>query len=165
MVSPAGWVACYGKSLLGRWMFRFDDDDTAFFTILDNLFPDEAMAMDPFAVRIVQQVESIWATFLYYQETGTPFETSFHESLRRKMAFQYGYRALRAHRSSIRNSRSGPYLIYPVFTGSYGCDANSSVVNRTCQVRPIIFMQTNLSSFMFFAQILINYSRLKCCIL
>jgi len=65
-------------------MFRFDDDDAALFAILDKLFFDQAMSMDPCAVRIIQQIESIWATFLYDQETGIPFETSFHESLRLK---------------------------------------------------------------------------------
>lgn len=70
------------KSLLGRWMFRFDDDDVALLAILGDPFLDDAVSMDPFAVRIIQQVKSIWSTFLYYQETGIPLKSSFHESLR-----------------------------------------------------------------------------------
>jgi hypothetical protein len=63
-------------------MFRLDYDDAALLAILDDPFLDDAMSMDPFVVRIIQQVKSIRPTFLYYQETGIPLETSFHESLR-----------------------------------------------------------------------------------
>jgi len=69
---------------LGRWMFRFDHDNAAFFAIFNDLLLYATLSLGPNAIRIIQQLESIWATFLYYQETGIPLVTSFHESLRLK---------------------------------------------------------------------------------
>jgi len=71
-------------------MFRFNHDDAAFSAAFDNVFFHITVFMGPKAVRIIQKLESIRATFLYYQETGIPLVTSFHKALRQKVNCQSG---------------------------------------------------------------------------
>jgi len=40
-------------------MFRFDNDDVALLAILGDPFLDDTVSMDPFAVRIIQQVQQV----------------------------------------------------------------------------------------------------------
>ena len=96
-------------------MFRFNHDDTAFFPILDTLLFYETVSLDPGAVRIIQQIESIWATFLYYQETGIPLETSFHESLRLKADYPRKYRMLIPAETAFMVAGQGSILAAPFF--------------------------------------------------